>query len=116
LVSPDEFQFSVSVLILSMLVLGGMGSILGVVVGSFLLSLINNLVLPQATGIAHSIGLNVDFTNYRFMLYGVILVAAMLFRPEGLIPSRQRRAELRASLADPTLVERENVEYSQATL
>jgi branched-chain amino acid transport system permease protein len=114
LVSPDQFQFSVSVLVLSMLVLGGMGNILGVVVGSFTLSLINNFLLPQATNIAHSVGLNLDFTNYRFMLYGVILVAVMLFRPEGLIPSRQRRAELRAALEDPSLTAQENTEYTQA--
>jgi branched-chain amino acid transport system permease protein len=114
LVSPDQFQFSVSVLVLSMLVLGGMGNILGVVVGSFTLSLINNFLLPQATNIAHSVGLNLDFTNYRFMLYGVILVAVMLFRPEGLIPSRQRRAELRAALDDPSLTAQENTEYTQA--
>jgi branched-chain amino acid transport system permease protein len=115
LVSPDQFQFSVSVLVLSMLVLGGMGNILGVVVGSFALSLVNNLILPQATNIAHTVGLTVDFTNYRFMLYGVILVAVMLFRPEGLIPSRQRRAELRAPLTDPSLAAQENAEYTQVS-
>ncbi|MBV9648210.1 MAG: ABC transporter ATP-binding protein [Candidatus Eremiobacteraeota bacterium] len=115
LVSPDQFQFTVSVLILSMLVLGGMGSIAGVLVGSFALSFINNFLLPQATNIAHGFGLPLDFTNYRFMLYGVILVAVMLFRPEGLIPSRQRRAELRAPLSDPALAQRENAEYSGST-
>jgi branched-chain amino acid transport system permease protein len=114
LVSPDQFQFSVSVLVLSMLVLGGMGNIVGVIVGSFTLSLINNFFLPQATNFAHSAGLNLDFTNYRFMLYGVILVTVMLFRPEGLIPSRQRRAELRAALHDPSLLAQENAEYTQA--
>jgi branched-chain amino acid transport system permease protein len=95
LVSPDQFQFNVSVLVLSMLVLGGMGNIWGVIAGSFLLSFINSFLLPQSTSLAHSLGFaNIDFTNYRFMLYGVILVAMMLFRPEGLIPSRQRAAEL----------------------
>jgi len=108
LVSPDQFQFNVSVLVLSMLVLGGMGNIAGVIVGSFVLSFINSFLLPQSTNLAHSIGLvNIDFTNYRFMLYGVILVAMMLFRPEGLIPSRQRKAELREAMADPTLAAQE---------
>ena len=112
LVSPDQFQFNVSVLVLSMLVLGGMGNIAGVIVGSFTLSFINSFLLPQSTNIAHSLGLaNVDFTNYRFMLYGVILVAMMLFRPEGLIPSRQRRAELLAPRTDPGLAAREQAEY-----
>jgi branched-chain amino acid transport system permease protein len=95
LVSPDQFQFNVSVLVLSMLVLGGMGNIWGVIVGSFVLSFVNSFLLPQSTSLAHSLGFaDLDFTNYRFMLYGVILVAMMLFRPEGLIPSRQRAAEL----------------------
>ncbi len=115
LVSPDQFQFNVSVLVLSMLVLGGMGNIAGVIVGSFVLSFINSFLLPQSTSLAHSIGLaNVDFTNYRFMLYGVILVAMMLFRPEGLIPSRQRKAELREPLTDPALAAREQSEYEGA--
>ncbi|MBC5811291.1 MAG: hypothetical protein GIW95_10655, partial [Candidatus Eremiobacteraeota bacterium] len=56
-------------------------------------------------------GLNIDFTNYRFMLYGVILVAMMLFRPEGLIPSRQRKAEFREALIDPALSAQEQAEY-----
>ncbi|GAC1348977.1 MAG: ABC transporter ATP-binding protein [Vulcanimicrobiaceae bacterium] len=112
LVSPDQFQFNVSVLVLSMLVLGGMGNIAGVIVGSFVLSFINGFLLPQSTNLAHSAGLvNVDFTNYRFMLYGVILVAMMLFRPEGLIPSRQRKAELREALTDPGLAAQERAEY-----
>ena len=82
LVTPDQFQFNVSVLVLSMLVLGGMGNIAGVIVGSFVLSFINGFLLPQSTVLAHNAGFaNVDFTNYRFMLYGVILVAMMLFRP-----------------------------------
>lgn len=98
LVSPDQFQFNVSVLVLSMLVLGGMGNIWGVIVGSFVLSFINSFLLPQSTSLAHSLGFaNVDFTNYRFMLYGFILVLMMLFRPEGLIPSRQRASELHAA-------------------
>jgi branched-chain amino acid transport system permease protein len=115
LVSPDQFQFNVSVLVLSMLVLGGMGNIAGVIVGSFVLSFINSFLLPQSTNLAHSIGLtNIDFTNYRFMLYGVILVAMMLFRPEGLIPSRQRKAEFREAMADPMLAAQEQSEYEGA--
>jgi len=115
LVSPDQFQFNVSVLVLSMLVLGGMGNITGVIVGSFVLSFVNSYLLPQSTNIAHQLGFaNVDFTNYRFMLYGVILVTMMLFRPEGLIPSRQRKAELREALVDPGLAVQEQAEYEGA--
>ncbi len=97
LVSPDLFQFQVSVLIVSMLVLGGMGNIPGVVVGALVLVLVNNVVLPQANAIAASVGLHVDFGNYHFFIYGAILVAIMLFKPEGLLPSRQRKEELHAA-------------------
>ena len=115
LVSPDQFQFNVSVLVLSMLVLGGMGNITGAIVGSFVLSFVNSYLLPQSTNIAHQLGfVSVDFTNYRFMLYGVILVTMMLFRPEGLIPSRQRKAELREALTDPALATQEQAEYEGA--
>jgi branched-chain amino acid transport system permease protein len=94
LVSPDLFQFQVSVLIVSMLVLGGMGNIPGVAVGALLLVLVNNVVLPQANSLAASVGLHVDFNSYHFFIYGAILVAIMLFKPEGLLPSRQRKEEL----------------------
>lgn len=95
LVSPDLFQFQVSVLIVSMLVLGGMGNIPGVAIGALVLILLNNVVLPQANTIAAGAGIHVDFGNYHFFIYGAILVAIMLFKPEGLLPSRQRKAELR---------------------
>jgi ABC-type branched-subunit amino acid transport system permease subunit len=95
LVSPDLFQFQVSVLIVSMLVLGGMGNIPGVIVGALVLTLANNVVLPQANTIAARVGLHVDFGNYHFFIYGAILVAIMLFKPEGLLPSRERKEELR---------------------
>jgi branched-chain amino acid transport system permease protein len=112
LVSPDQFQFNVSVLVLSMLVLGGMGSIAGAIVGSFVLSFVNSFLLPQSTTLAHAIGLTgLDFTNYRYMIYGGILVGMMLFRPEGLIPSRQRRAELREALVDPVVSAQEQMEF-----
>jgi ABC-type branched-subunit amino acid transport system permease subunit len=110
LVSPDQFSFSVSVLVLSMIVLGGMGNIPGVIVGSFILASVNIFLLPQASSLASAVGLHVDFTNYRFMLYGVILVAMMLFRPEGLIPSGQRKAELHAAQSDPAAAEAEQAD------
>jgi branched-chain amino acid transport system permease protein len=97
LVSPDQFGFNVSVAVLSMLVLGGMGNIPGVILGSLVISSLDRFILPQATNILHGIGITLDLTNSRFLIYGAILVLTMLFRPEGLLPSRQRRSELRAS-------------------
>ena len=115
LVSPDQFQFNVSVFVLSMLVLGGMGNITGVIAGSLLLSSLDRFLLPQATNIAHSIGLNFDFTNVRFLMYGIILVGVMLFRPEGLIPSRERAAELRGAEDEQPVALQEQTLYNQAS-
>jgi branched-chain amino acid transport system permease protein len=109
LVSPDQFGFNVSIFVLAMLVLGGMGNIPGVIVGSLILSALERLILPQGTNFLHGIGVNVDLTNSRFLLYGVILVAMMLFRPEGLIPSGQRKAELHAAETDVHAADAENV-------
>jgi branched-chain amino acid transport system permease protein len=100
LVSPDQFGFNVSVAVLSMLVLGGMGNITGVVVGSLAISSLDRYILPQLTNLLHAVHLNVDLTNSRFLIYGAILVLTMLFRPEGLIPAGRRRAELHAQ-AEP---------------
>jgi branched-chain amino acid transport system permease protein len=115
LVSPDQFQFNVSVFVLSMLVLGGMGNIGGIVLGSIVLSSVDRFILPQLTNFVHGFGLNWDFTNARFLLYGVILVSMMLLRPEGLLPSRQRAAELHADRADPAVAAQEQELYERAT-
>jgi branched-chain amino acid transport system permease protein len=114
LVSPDQFGFNVSVFILAMLVLGGMGNVPGVIVGSLILSALERLILPQATNLLHSVHINFDLTNSHFMVYGVILVLMMLFRPEGLIPSRQRKAELHAADSDPTAATQEQELYVKA--
>jgi len=114
LVSPDQFGFNVSVFILAMLVLGGMGNIPGVIVGSLILSALERFILPQGTNFLHGLGLtNVDLSNSRFLIYGVILVMMMLFRPEGLIPSGQRKAELHAADTDKRTAAREQELYTE---
>jgi branched-chain amino acid transport system permease protein len=114
LVSPDQFGFNVSVFILAMLVLGGMGNIPGVIVGSLILSALERFILPQGTNFLHGLHVNVDLTNSRFLIYGAILVLMMLFRPEGLIPSRERKAELHAGDTDATAAAQEQELYTEA--
>ncbi len=115
LVSPDQFQFNVSVAILSMLVLGGMGNIPGVIVGSLVISSLDRFILPQATSfLQNTVHVNIDLTNSRLLIYGVILVLMMLFRPEGLLPSRQRAAELHAAEGDASAAAREQELYTEA--
>lgn len=129
LVSPDQFGFNVSVAVLSMLVLGGMGNIPGVILGSIVISSLDRLILPQLTNFLHDVvapvfngsaGLHgffstIDLANSRFMIYGIILVVMMLFRPEGLLPSRQRAAELHAEDDDPGAAAQEQTMYNKAT-
>jgi branched-chain amino acid transport system permease protein len=101
-VSPSGFDFNMSIMILAAIVLGGMGNLSGVLLGGGIIALLNFLILPQASNWAHALGtklnvaflMSVDLTQYRFMLYGIILVLVMLFRPEGLLPSATVRAEL----------------------
>jgi branched-chain amino acid transport system permease protein len=102
---PSSFSFNISVLVLCMVILGGMGNIYGVILGAILLQGINFYLLPQANEWVHAIGevlnspllANADLPRYNFFLFGVLLVVMMLLRPEGIIPNRQRKEELRES-------------------
>jgi len=115
LVSPDQFGFNVSVGLISMLVLGGMGNVPGVILGAIVISSLDRYILPQGTNFFHSIGMTgVDLTGSRFLIYGLILVMMMLFRPEGLLPSRQRKAELRGAAGDPGVAGQEAALYTEA--
>ena len=114
LVSPDQFGFNVSVGILSMLVLGGMGNVPGVIIGSLVISSLDRYILPQGTNLLHALHVNVDLTGSRFLIYGIILVAMMLFRPEGLLPSGQRKAELHVADADVGVAAQEQELYTEA--
>ena len=103
LVTPEAFGFVVSVTILCMVVLGGMGNIAGVIVGAASIYALTTIVLNQLPGwmtsIAGGTGLdflaNIDYTQYNFIIFGLLLISFMLLRPQGLIPSSTRRAELK---------------------
>jgi branched-chain amino acid transport system permease protein len=99
---PSSFAFSISILILSMVILGGMGNIYGVILGAIALQGVNFYLLPQMNTWIHAIGdavgsaalSQVDLPRYNFFIFGIILVLMMLLRPEGIIPNRQRQEEL----------------------
>lgn len=107
-VSPDLFSFGDSVIYLAMVVIGGLGSIPGVIVGALVVYSINLFILNNLDTLAadpnnflygfdqfivHYIP-SFTFGNIRNLLFGIILVVIMIFRPEGLIPSARRRREL----------------------
>jgi branched-chain amino acid transport system permease protein len=95
---PSQFDFNISVFLLCMVILGGMGSLWGVVVAGTILAWLNveglgnigawlnSNVFPQS----HQI----DVPKYEFGIYGIIIVLMMLFRPVGLIPERRRKREI----------------------
>ena len=85
-VFPQSFDILVSINALALIILGGMGNIAGVVVGAIVL-----VGLPELLR---------EFAEYRLLIYGAVLVAMMLLRPEGLLPSRQRQAELHERESD----------------
>jgi branched-chain amino acid transport system permease protein len=94
-VNADQFQFYFSILVLGMVILGGMGSIWGVVVGAITLSFINNWFIPNVLNdIPGKLGINFDATELTFGIYGFLLVIMMLLRPQGLLPERRRKMEL----------------------
>jgi len=112
-VSSENFGFIVSVTVLSMVVLGGMGNIPGAMIGAAVLYFILFWLLPnapqQVSSLASSLGL--DFLNQsnpngwpgiaeevsrsKYVIFGAILVGIMLLRPQGLLPSQIRKQELK---------------------
>ena len=85
-----------------MVVLGGMGSIPGVIIGALVISALQYYLLDQATSWAHGLGnlthigflQTVDLVNAQYLIFGIILVLMMLFRREGIIPNQRRAIEL----------------------
>jgi branched-chain amino acid transport system permease protein len=94
-VNADQFQFFFSIFILGMVILGGLGSIWGVVLGAVVLSSINNYFIPVVfNDLPQRVGLDFDMTQITFGIYGFLLVTMMILRPQGLIPERRREAEM----------------------
>jgi branched-chain amino acid transport system permease protein len=107
-VSPDAFDFSISVIVLCMVILGGTGSIVGVILGGFIIKVTDLLLdkiqvvlggVLQATvfqgienqGMRNFLESLFNASQYKLLLFGFILVTMMQFRPQGLVPSTTER-------------------------
>jgi branched-chain amino acid transport system permease protein len=101
---PNDFNFNISAFILSMVILGGMGNVWGVMFGAAFLAYLNQEGLAN---IGHELnatfGTHLEVPLYQFGIYGAIIVLVMLIRPEGLIPSARRRAEFHEGVHDTPL-------------
>jgi branched-chain amino acid transport system permease protein len=101
---PDDFFFNISVFILCMVILGGMGNVWGVIVGGGFLAYLNQEGLGNiGAQINDTFGTNIDVPLYQFGIFGAILVLVMLFKPEGLIPSTRRKMEFEEGVEEPYL-------------
>ena len=102
---PADFYFNISVFLLCMVILGGMGSVWGVVLAGAILTWLNQEGLANIGGwLNRETPLRFDVTEVQFGIYGVIIVLMMLFRPVGLIPESRHKRELEeGGLAADTL-------------
>ena len=113
---PSIFDFSVSVIILCMVILGGLGNITGVILGAVIIMAADRLYLPQLAqllkGLLNTMVLpnisnpalrdfivtSIDPLQMRLLFFGLTLVIMMIVRPEGLVPDRLHKAELHTDL------------------
>jgi branched-chain amino acid transport system permease protein len=100
--TSDFFEFSTSILVVIMIILGGMGNIWGALAGALTLVYVDKSFLPYLSLRVQEVGRSVgwdelasfNIASLNFLIFGLILVAMMRLRPEGLLPSVQRAAEL----------------------
>jgi branched-chain amino acid transport system permease protein len=113
-ITPGAFEFQVSIMLLCMVVLGGAGSIKGVILGGMLITVFDRVLLSQATLLVRSIGralgipalVSADVTLWRWFFFGLGLVLVMLLRPEGLAGRRVRPIAAGADdVVEPAAVE-----------
>ena len=75
-ISPENFAFIVSVVVVTMVVLGGMDNVFGVIIGAILLTILPEKLRP--------------FQDFRLLIYGIVVVTTLMFRPQGLFPQKLR--------------------------
>ena len=117
-IAPEQFDFSVSIFVLCMIILGGLGNIGGVIAGGLMLGFVDRILFDWINGFVHGLGSAIgnqdlaimDVSRSRQLIFGVALVAMMLVRPEGLFPSARVRAELHAAEEDEGAVEQERAQ------
>jgi branched-chain amino acid transport system permease protein len=105
-VNANQFQFGFSIFILAMVILGGLGSIWGVLLGAVALSFVNTRLIPDVLDqgwVGHKLtdlGLDFSFVEISFGIFGFILVIMMVLRPEGILPERRRKMELTEGIGE----------------
>ncbi len=110
-VNANQFQFGFSIFILAMVIMGGLGSIWGVVIGAVALAFVNNRLIPDVldqgavNDLKNSLGLEFTFSEVAFGIFGFVLVLMMVLRPEGILPERRRQIELTEGTGEESVFE-----------
>ncbi len=106
LIDAGQFQFGFSIFVLSMVIVGGLGSIWGVVLGALLLANINYYLIPDVfNSLPGDLGLNFNLTDLQVSIFGFLLVFVMVLRPQGLLPERRRRLEMTEGIGEREMEE-----------
>jgi branched-chain amino acid transport system permease protein len=101
LIDANQFQFGFSIFVLAMVIVGGLGSVWGVVFGAMLLANINYYLIPDVLNhVPSKFGLNFDLSELNVSIFGFLLVLVMVLRPQGLIPERRRKLELTEGIGE----------------
>ena len=117
IIDPSQFEFLVSITVLAMVILGGIGNIYGVIVGALLIGGFDRILSDELTGPVQWLGRQIEWdalanhnvSQDRYVVFGGALVLMMLLRPGGLIPNARRRAELQPETEEIAAVESESL-------
>ncbi len=99
-VNASQFAFGFSIFILAMVIVGGVGSVWGALLGGLLLGYINVWLIPNVlNNLPSKFGFNFALTDVNYGIFGFLLIIVMILRPQGLWPERRRKLELTAEIA-----------------
>jgi branched-chain amino acid transport system permease protein len=116
-VHPSQFEFTLSILILSAVILGGIGNVFGAIIGAFLIGSFDRILADRLTEPLNAFGERIgseflathNLGTDRYLVFGSALVLMMLLRPGGLFPSKQRAAELQPETLDVAVQEQQDL-------
>jgi branched-chain amino acid transport system permease protein len=109
--SPNTYDFWLSVIVLCCAVLGGLGSIKGVLIGALILTGLGEVLRDGLAWASNSQGWEWADPRLRFLLYGALMVIIMIFRPQGLFPPGPRKERFKQGDI-PDLIEEDTSYYS----
>ena len=116
-VHPSQFEFTLSILILSAVILGGIGNVFGAIIGAVLIGSFDRILADRLTRPLNAFGEQIgndwlashNVGEDRYLVFGLALVLMMLLRPGGLFPSKQRAAEMQPDSLDVTVQEQQDL-------